>query len=90
MAGRGRPHLCIENLSAPRPRAPSVVGEPLRVAGLKAGGERLHSRQRAAASFYRRLAWALRPTGWTRTLYPRVTAEQAADVVLPHGERHPT
>ena len=25
-----------------------------------------------------------------RTLYPHVTPEQAADVVLPHGERHPT
>ena len=25
MAGRGRPHLCIENLSAPRRLAPSVV-----------------------------------------------------------------
>jgi hypothetical protein len=35
VAGRGRPHLCIENLSAPRQLAPSVVSASHQSSGRK-------------------------------------------------------
>jgi hypothetical protein len=43
VAGRGRPHLCIENLSAPRRLAPSVVSASHQSSGRKTQRPRSHT-----------------------------------------------